>query len=372
MTGALICFVLPFVNIDISSSAIAPVNIIGEMLAISVTPNGTSVQGPDGGFEPLEVISIIFIVGAVISLFSTVRSYFMMRRLLNSVSPTEINGVYVRIVEGNMPSFSWGKQIVISRRDLEETTAVLTHEIMHIKCRHSMDLILYALVTTVHWFNPLVWILRTELKMLHEYEADDMTIRNGIDATQYQLLLVKKAVGAECFRLANGFNHSKLKNRITMMNKNKTNRWMRLAYFACAPVIMMTMCFCSQPKKNQKDAAEEVLSVQDTTEVLEYSSVDTKPTFNGGDASEFGKWVFSQISYPQECKEAGIEGRVIAGFTIGADGKLSDIKILRGVQEKLDAEVLRVLEMSPEWTPGIKDGKNVPVSFVFPVLFKFN
>ena len=82
----------------------------------------------------------------------------------------------------------------------------------------------------LQWFNPLVWILRTELKMLHEYEADEAVINQGIDAKQYQLLLVKKAVGAQRFQLANGFNHAKLKNRITMMQSTKTNKFRRLLY----------------------------------------------------------------------------------------------------------------------------------------------
>ena len=68
--------------------------------------------------------------------------------------------------------------------------------------------------------------------------------------------------------------------------------------------------------------------------------------------------------------KAGIAGRVSLSFIVGTDGKVRDVKVLRGAHEKLDAEALRVLKMSPDWTPGLKDGKPVPVSFIFPVNFE--
>ena len=111
-------------------------------------------------------------------------------------------------------------------------------------------------------------------------------------------------------------------------------------------------------------------SSDDSKESSHYLEADVKPTFNGGDANEFARWVYSQIQYPEECRKAGIAGRVSVSFTVGTDGKLTDIQILRGVHEKLDAEALRVIGMSPEWTPGTKEGKPVPVRFVFPVTFE--
>ena len=62
----------------------------------------------------------------------------------------------------------------------------------------------------VYWFNPVVWLLKRELQEVHEFEADNGVINTGIDATKYQLLLVKKAVGTRLYSMANGFNHSKL------------------------------------------------------------------------------------------------------------------------------------------------------------------
>jgi len=111
------------------------------------------------------------------------------------------------------------------------------------------------------------------------------------------------------------------------------------------------------------------LSEDDDTST-HYLQADAKPTFNGGDTNEFAKWIYSQLQYPEECRKAGIEGRVSVGFTVGTDGKLTDIRILKGAHEQLDAEALRVIEMSPDWTPGLQDGKPIPVRMLIPVEFR--
>ncbi len=444
IAGSLICMILPFVKIDM------PENVTENRLMVVIEKTLTQNETSESAILTEEVISaesekserdipfleIIFITGAAISFLFTSRSYLLMRRMIKSVKPTSFEGVQVRIIDAEIPSFSWCRHIVISRKDLEENPAILTHEQMHVKCGHSIDLMIYAVITTLHWFNPFIWIARTELKMLHEYEADNLTINKGIDATQYQLLLVKKAVGAKRFQLANGFNHSKLKNRITMMHKNKTNRWMRLAYILCVPVLIGTMCLCSSPKDSSKKIRNltvtisshlekegmtlsnftlneldeailncgidpEFISVQvapgkgckdedfkAVTERLQeldnrmspsptqdekplpFNEVDVTPSFQGGDANQFSKWVNINLTYPDEAKEKGLQGRMTLTFTITKTGKISDVKVVRGIDPILDNEVIRVLSSSPDWTPGYKDGKPVPVTFIFPVIFK--
>lgn len=379
--GTCLCMALPFVDIRLPEQV--EMNMLMTIIENALTRpesepimlEGAVVSGSDSAEQGRKVlfIGIIFMAGAIVSFLITARSYMMMRKMIKSAKTTDINGMPVRITEAEIPSFSWGRHIIINRKDFEENPAILTHERMHVRSMHSMDLMAYTIVTTLHWFNPLIWIARTELKMLHEYEADELTIDQGIDATQYQLLLVMKSVGAKRFQLANGFNNSKLKNRITMMYKKKTNRWMGLSYLVCIPVLAMTMCFCSQPNRQKN---EEVTTPETTeesvAEAMPFSEIEVKPAFNGGDANEFAKWIGTQMNYPEECIEDGIEGRVIVSFTIGSDGKVADVKVLRGVHEKLDAEAVRVISSSPDWTPGMHEGKNVPVSFTMPIAFKIN
>ena len=113
-----------------------------------------------------------------------------------------------------------------------------------------------------------------------------------------------------------------------------------------------------------------LFQIPDSKDPSHYLEADVKPTFNGGDTNEFAKWVYSQLQYPEECKKAGITGRVSLSFVVGTDGKVRDVKVLRGAHKKLDAEALRVIKMSPDWTPGTKDGKPVPITFTFPVNFE--
>ena len=438
LAGTFICMALPFIRISM------PENIAREMpMAIienAITPaivtssvtEETAISATEQTAEKtFPVVEFILLTGMLVTLVITSRSYFHMTRMLKSIRVTDIDGTCVRITDDEIQSFSWGRQIVISRKDLEENPAILTHEKMHVRCGHSIDLIAYSIVTVMHWFNPLVWIARTELKMLHEYEADDLTINKGIDATQYQLLLVKKAVGAKRFQLANGFNHSKLKNRITMMHKNKTNRWMRLAYILCVPVLIGTMCLCSSPDASSKkiknitvtistsqgqkvlndftmkdleSALTDNVDLLDTSvgimpqegyletdleavrsrlqefnkakksasDAVDYSTLSAKPEFGGKDVGSFSRWVNDQLNYPEEAKAKKIQGRVTLSFTITETGKVSDVKVLRGADPILDKEAVRVVESSPDWTPGMKDGKPVSVTYTFPVIFQLN
>ncbi len=93
------------------------------------------------------------------------------------------------------------------------------------RLRHSFDLLVTDLAGCLQWFNPAMWLLRRELRAIHEYEADEAVLDSGVDARQYQLLLIRKAAGGRWYSVANSFNHSKLKNRITMMLRKRSSRW---------------------------------------------------------------------------------------------------------------------------------------------------
>ena len=98
--------------------------------------------------------------------------------------------------------------------------------------------------------------------------------------------------------------------------------------------------------------------------------VEQKPTFNKGDANDFSKWVNSRLVYPEKAKEMGIQGRVTLSFTVEADGRVADVRVLRGVDEILDKEAVRVVSSSPRWEPGRQRDRAVRVSYTFPVIFQ--
>ena len=115
---------------------------------------------------------------------------------------------------------------------------------------------------------------------------------------------------------------------------------------------------------------EEVVEEEVEEEAIPFMIVETKPTFMGGDQNDFSKWVMSQIVYPEIAKENGIQGKVITQFTVEKDGSVTNVKVLRGVDEALDKEALRVVKSSPKWSPGRQRDRAVKVTFTFLVIFQ--
>ncbi|MBO4917994.1 MAG: M56 family metallopeptidase [Bacteroidales bacterium] len=376
LAGSAACFVLPLIRLRPAAAAATDAVAAGPLTAVAAAA------------EPLAAASarapwllLLYVAGALAVLALTGLSALRLARLIRSGRTTREDGYRLTLVDGDVSSFSWGRHIVMSRSDLEANPAILTHERMHVQKKHSLDIAFFSVITILHWFNPLVWITYSELKLLHEYEADEGVIDNGIDATQYQLLLVKKAVGEHRFSLANGFRHSKLKNRIAMMIKPHSSAWMRLAYGALLPVMAVLMFACNPAREQQKEEQLTPADIKVETKVMDqadaaneesvpYQEIEVKPTFNGSDAGAFSEWVNSHLTYPEASKAAGEQGRVTLQFTVGSDGVVRDVKVLRGASEALDAEAVRVISSSPNWEPGMQDGKAVAVTYTFPVVFK--
>ena len=344
LAGTLACFLLPLLRIR---TVTVPLLVAGPLTEVASEP----ASNPSAA-SPFPYLEVLYLAGFFTVLGWTAAAMARMYRTIRAGSVRHLeDGTKLVLLEADVPSFSWGRTIVMGRKDAEANPVILQHEKAHIQKKHTLDILLFTAVTLVHWFNPLVWITLSELKLLHEYEADDTVLDKGIDAAQYQLLLVRKAVGDKRFTLANGFQHAKLKNRIDMM--------------LCNPV---------RAKVVSVDLPETILSetaaLPDTTKTIPFASVEVKPTFQGGDAGEFAKWVNENLQYPQAAKDANVQGRVVAQFVVGNDGKVGDVKILRGVHPDLDAEVVRVISSSPDWTPGYVKGEPVKVTYTFPVVFK--
>ena len=105
-------------------------------------------------------------------------------------------------------------------------------------------------------------------------------------------------------------------------------------------------------------------------EAIPFQLVEEKPSFQGGDANQFSKWVNQRLVYPEIAKENGVQGRVTLQFTVEKDGSVTKVKVLRGVDPSLDKEAVRVVSMSPKWKPGKQRDRAVPVTYTFPVIFQ--
>ncbi|MBR1489755.1 MAG: energy transducer TonB [Bacteroidales bacterium] len=124
------------------------------------------------------------------------------------------------------------------------------------------------------------------------------------------------------------------------------------------------------PVDIQEYVRQEVVEEDVEEETLPFVTVEQKPTFNGGDANDFAKWVNSRLVYPEIAKDNGVEGRVVLQFTIGKDGRLQDVKVLNSPDESLAREAIRVVSSSPKWEPGRQRDRAVKVSYTFPVIYR--
>ena len=217
-----------------------------------------------------EMLLLVYLSGIVFFLIRTVWSLFRMLHLIrDSRIVSRENGITIIAHRKNIAPFSWMKFVLISETDLlENGTEILVHEVAHIRKRHSIDLLVADICIFFQWFNPASWLLKQELQNIHEYEADECVINQGIDAKKYQLLLIKKAVGTRLYSMANSFNHSKLKKRITMMLKEKSNPWARLKYLYVLPLATIAVTAFARPEISGKMDEISAVKVNDFVQIV--------------------------------------------------------------------------------------------------------
>ncbi len=217
-----------------------------------------------------EVVLLIYWGGIVFFFLRNAWAIHHMFKLISSGTRIKSEDGTRLVVHGQkVPPFSWMKFIVISRKDLDENgKEILIHERAHIANGHSWDVMLADLFVFLQWFNPAAWLLKQELQNIHEYEADDTVLRKGIDAKSYQLLLIEKAVGPRLYSIANSFNHSSLKKRITMMLKEKSNPWARLKYLYVLPVAALAVAAFARPEVSDKLNEISAVKVTDLSSIV--------------------------------------------------------------------------------------------------------
>lgn len=195
--------------------------------AIEISEITTAEITEEKGWDYETAICILFILGVTASVARLIFSIASVRKIIASgITTTTGDGISLTIVDGDTKPFSWMRHIVLSAKDADENgRIIIAHETAHIRLHHSWDILAIDIIGCLQWFNPALWLLRRELQSLHEYEADDAVLASGVNIKEYQMLLIKKAVGGRLLTIANCLNHSKLKNRITMMLQKPSSRW---------------------------------------------------------------------------------------------------------------------------------------------------
>lgn len=226
---------LPTENHPVMSVMFNPTNM-GDLVVRQSSPisNEISFSG-SGGTKEVQTynislrsaIMIVYITGLLISLLFFAHGILSVLRIIKNARTVRWNGVDLYVTDKDIPAFSFKKCILISQRDMEDndnSESIVAHEMSHIRLGHFYDLMIIELVKIIYWFNPFLFRMNRDLKDIHEFQADEDTLRSGIDSTRYQMLIIQKCVGHQAFALANSFNHCQIKLRIHMMNKPKTSK----------------------------------------------------------------------------------------------------------------------------------------------------
>ena len=428
---AIASYVLPLCVITLHKT------VVVEATESAIDFGGLTMMVEEAPQMPLwQVLAVvIFLLGVVATLgytlSSVLRVWLLIRRSEQHLQP---DGTVVCVAPHDVSPFSWMHYIVLSPSDYEAMDAsILAHERGHIRRHHSVDLILVDTLTALQWFNPAMWMLRQDLRAIHEYEADAAVLSQGINMRQYQYLLIQKAVSHCGYSVANGISHSTLKNRIDMMLHKNSKRASLLKLLALVPLVGVALALnaetvndyvYNEPKTPQKkivkkgrqdgqikmgtktiEVKKEKSAATNATKVAtaEKSNKDKKavemakeaaekkkvaaiameapeaegafdvveemPQFPGG-APELMKFLSMTVKYPEAAEKAGTQGRVIASFIVEKDGSISGAKVVKNVSEELDAEALRVINAMPNWTPGKQNGQAVRVKYTIPISFR--
>ncbi|NDV58134.1 M56 family metallopeptidase [Bacteroides sp. 519] len=290
LIGFSICSLLPLVQLNIQQELPIQTSLktIETFLVTNNESESTIIQtAPEDQIENSyyhqkhiswkHVLFGIYLLGFFATFLHFMLSTVQMIGLIRQSEKIKYNNYTLAINNQITTSFNWGRFIVLSQKDyLDHSHEIILHESMHLRYNHTLDLFITQFFIILHWFNPACWLLKRELQEVHEYEADNGVVNTGIDATRYQLLLVKKAVGTRLYSIANGFNHSKLKNRITMILKEKTKKHARLRVLLAVPLLTCVLYLFAQPQMMEIVATsnqEKPVGKNSETDLFEYEKL---------------------------------------------------------------------------------------------------
>ena len=513
LTTAVASFILPLCVITLHKT------VVIELTETHVDFEGMTMMIEEAEQQPFwqTAAVIAFFIGMVATLGYTLSNVLRVWLLIShSQQHPQPDGTVICVTSFDVSPFSWMHYIVLSQSDYEaQDASILAHERGHIRRRHSLDLLLVDTLTALQWFNPAMWMLRQDLRAIHEYEADAAVLSQGINMRQYQYLLIQKAVSHCGYSVANGISHSTLKNRINMMLHKNSSRASLLKLLALVPIVGIALAMQAEtvndyvytektqtpPKKvikkgkanaqvkmgnktievkaeqNQKPetmespkiiisetpsdhdplvildgkiATREQVKALDQNEIdhinvvkaeakdvleayakhynadtsngiifiitkaykekpndqksvvvvvkakkpqtleeaaaqgdiaigaIDYDKpekpfdvVEQMPEFPGGQEALM-QFLRQEVKYPKEAFKDGVQGRVVVQFVVEKDGSISEVEVVKKVNEHLDAEAVRVVNAMPKWKPGKQKGENVRVKYTLPISFRLS
>ena len=290
----------------------------------------------------IDTISIIYLAGCLIALA------VLLVKLVRTIRKQQ-----------TQTGFSFLKRVIVNP-DLESKTysAVEDHENVHARKLHSIDIVLVEVLGVLWWFNPLLFLLKREIRMNHEFEADSVVSKVHED---YSKMLVSQYLQVDQSLLGHSFSMSNLKKRLIMMNQSRKSSVGKHIVFGvlCAGAVALASW---GPVANFEETPQE--------KVAEKSDLDTQPQFPGGQEALMN-FMMENVKYPSSAKKAGVEGKVMVSFIVAKSGEVTSVSVMNPeVDGDLQKEALRVVKKMPNWTPGTIEGKATNAKMVLPIMFK--
>lgn len=256
-------------------------------------------------------------------------------------------------------SYSFYRSIYINDRQTENLELVIQHELAHCNQLHSFDLIFFALIKSIFWYNPIIYLWNKKIQENHEYLADESVLKSNIEFEVYAKTILSAHFNSTYPHLVNGFNEpSLLQKRIKKM-KHKNKTYMKHLIFipALAVGLIATTSLSKQPEKIS------------STAMMRLADELTQPEFPGGQ-SALATYIGNNVRYPESSVKAKEAGTAFIQFIVKKSGEIASVKILRGTGfESLDNEAIRLVSSMPKWKPGTKNGENIESEMQLPINF---
>jgi TonB family protein len=355
LSALLLSFILPVIHTNwFGQTAIAEqikYSVIGKPIDVFA-----SAQTGASSFTFFQVVSTIYFIGiTAFSLYLFIKLLAVKKIIFNS---------------GSQPSYSFFKRIYLSESN-SSNQLISEHENIHATQWHSVDVLLMEIVIIFNWFNPLVYLFRKELKNVHEFIADAGALKLSESKKEYAMLLVSQTFKTPINNLVNSFfNQNSLKQRIMMIQKNKSQKSALLKYLLAVPLfaIMLALSSATTVKIEVLNSTEKVAHFPQQKDTRVFTVVEHAPNYPGG-VDKFYKFLQQNIKYPAEAKNKNIQGKVFVSFIVEKDGSLSDVKAIHDPGAGCGPEAVRVMKLSPKWNPGVQNGHKVRVQYTLPISF---
>jgi TonB family protein len=386
LASVMISFILPLMQVGLllKDEPVTPIKLTLTNMPGQVSQN-IKLLPLEHHYDWQDVMLFAYLAGVAVLLVLLLVKLYRVFKLTREKNITVQNNCKLVYLDDSSSAFSFFNYLFIGR-NLQGCEIIERHEFVHIKQKHTIDILFLEAVKIINWFNPFVYLLQKSLKSVHEYLADEKAASYKNDTFSYESFLLSNAYGINNSSITHSFfNYNLLKNRIIMLHKKRSAASARLKFLVipllCAGMLSTSTLVFSKayclidvaPKHLKATAAtaegeNQPLSAVVKTDTV-YNSVDKAPDYPGG-IKKLLTDIKKNLRYPSNALKNNIQGRVIVSFVVKKDGSVTDVKVVRGISPEIDNEALRIMSLLPKWQPGSDKGKLVNVHYNMPISFK--